>query len=97
MIRRFHYRRLYEETKERLKKYEPKVVFIREFSNVAVHRFADASLDWIYIDARHDYDGVLEDMRLYWPKLRPGLLLLLCGASGSGTLEKLSCECRICP
>eukprot|EP00906_Rhabdomonas_costata_P024264 RCo034906 len=34
--------------------------------------FPDESLDWIYVDARHDYAGVSEDLRLYWPKLRKG-------------------------
>jgi hypothetical protein len=26
----------------------------------------------VYIDARHDYCSVTEDLELYWPKLRPG-------------------------
>lgn len=32
----------------------------------------DDSLDFVYIDARHDRKGVLEDMVAYWPKLRLG-------------------------
>jgi len=43
------------------------------FSSEAVDLFLNESLDWIYIDARHDYTGVSEDLRLYWPKLRPGM------------------------
>ena len=35
----------------------------------------DESLDFVYIDARHDYCSVAEDMALYWPKLRQGGIL----------------------
>jgi len=31
--------------------------------------------DLIYIDASHDYDDVLADMRAYWPLVRPGGVL----------------------
>eukprot|EP01006_Ploeotia_vitrea_P065912 TRINITY_DN9401_c0_g1_i2.p1 TRINITY_DN9401_c0_g1~~TRINITY_DN9401_c0_g1_i2.p1 ORF type:complete len:314 (+),score=29.95 TRINITY_DN9401_c0_g1_i2:56-997(+) len=62
----------YEATQKRLKKFEPKVQFVRAFSNVAVSQFEDESIDLIYVDARHDYTGVTEDITLYWPKLRPG-------------------------
>ena len=30
----------------------------------------DESLDFVYIDARHDRASVEEDMRLWWPKIR---------------------------
>ena len=35
----------------------------------------EASLDLAYIDARHDYDGVSEDLAAWWPKICPGGLL----------------------
>ena len=44
----------------------------REFSVAAAESFANASLDFVYVDARHDYAGVLEDCRAWWPKLREG-------------------------
>lgn len=28
--------------------------------------------DLVFIDARHDYDSVVEDIRLWWPKVRVG-------------------------
>jgi len=28
--------------------------------------------DFVYVDARHDYKGVYEDMVAYWPKLKKG-------------------------
>ena len=45
---------------------------VRNLTVEAATTFADDSLDFVYIDARHDYTSVLEDMRLYWPKLRSG-------------------------
>ena len=44
----------------------------RALSVDAARDFADASLDFVYIDARHDAAGVLEDLRAWYPKLRPG-------------------------
>lgn len=34
--------------------------------------FVPSQIDFIYVDARHDYCGVSEDIRVWWPKLRPG-------------------------
>lgn len=33
---------------------------------------ADASLDFVYIDAQHHYEAVREDLALWYPKLRVG-------------------------
>jgi hypothetical protein len=65
---------LYQETKKRLRKFEDRteLVYIRDFTSNAVHSIPDGSLDYVYIDARHDYCSVTEDLELYWPKLRPG-------------------------
>lgn len=38
----------------------------------AAQKIPDYSLDFVYIDARHDYCAVSEDIESYWPKLRPG-------------------------
>ena len=46
------------------------VEIIREFSDVAVDRFEDKSLDWVYIDAVHSYDGALADLRAFAPKIK---------------------------
>lgn len=47
----------------------------RTTSAEAAKRVEDESLDFVYIDARHDYDAVLEDVRLWLPKVRPGGVL----------------------
>lgn len=35
-------------------------------------KFADGSCDLVFIDAAHDYDNVLADLRAWWPKVKPG-------------------------
>jgi len=37
----------------------------------AAKHVPDGSLDFIYVDARHDYCGVQEDLIAWWPKLNP--------------------------
>ena len=34
--------------------------------------FEDSSLDFIYIDADHSYEGCLQDLQLWYPKVRTG-------------------------
>ena len=38
----------------------------------AAQEFEDASLDFVFIDARHTYEAATEDLAAWWPKLRPG-------------------------
>ena len=63
---------LYMQTRNRLKRFEHIVRYHRNYSNLAVNELKDESLDFIYLDARHDYIGILEDLTLYWPKLKSG-------------------------
>jgi len=44
-------------------------------STRASRLFEDASLAFVYLDARHDYCSVVEDVETWWPKLKPGGLL----------------------
>jgi len=48
---------------------------LRQYSVEASRTFQNSSLSFIYIDARHDYDGVLEDLNAWWPKLCAGGML----------------------
>ena len=59
-------------TKERLRQFEDKTVFVRNFSYAAVHQFPDCYFDFIYVDAVHTYEGALIDIIDWWPKLKWG-------------------------
>lgn len=41
-------------------------------STAAAARFPDNSLDFVYLDARHDLAGVVADIHAWWPKVKPG-------------------------
>ncbi len=47
----------------------------RGFSVEMAATFTDSSLDFVYIDARHDYAGVMEDLVAWYPKLKDGGIL----------------------
>ncbi len=47
-------------------------VILVEDSATAAARFADGSLDLVFIDADHQYDAVLRDLTAWWPKIAPG-------------------------
>lgn len=47
----------------------------RELSVEAAARFDRHSLDFVYLDARHDYAGVTEDLNAWFEKVRPGGLM----------------------
>jgi hypothetical protein len=74
----------YEQTKTRLRPYGPRSQIWRLTSVDAAAKVSDHSLDFAYIDARHDYDSVREDLHAWFSKVRPGGIL--CGhdyATGS--------------
>jgi len=49
---------------------------IRETSVAAATQFTDASLDAVFIDGNHQTDAVLEDIAAWFPKIRPGGILI---------------------
>lgn len=63
--------RRYQEARDRLRPWADKTEFYRMYSSDAIGLFDNEQLDFIYVDARHDFCGVKEDIEMYWPKLRP--------------------------
>lgn len=60
---------------ELLKPYAGRFSFIKGFSaDVSEHI---PQVDFIFIDANHEYEFVKQDCELYWPKIKPGGFL--CG------------------
>ena len=47
---------------------------IKMNSKSASELYADDSLDFVFLDASHDYESVKEDLRLWYPKVKPGCM-----------------------
>ena len=62
----------FQQTKANTAEWMTKTIFMRNYSTSAAPLIPDLSLDFIYIDARHDYCGVKEDILMWWPKLKKG-------------------------
>lgn len=53
----------------------PHVKIIKNWSHEAVKNFSDEYFDFIYIDANHSYKASLEDMKMWYPKIKKGGIL----------------------
>ena len=51
---------------------KPNVKIHRDFSYNVVNEFNDNYFDFVYVDGSHNYFDVLKDLRLYYPKIKPG-------------------------
>lgn len=54
----------------RLAEFGDRSVMIKKFSVEAAQSFQDGSLDFVFIDANHNYDSIKEDIRAWYPKVR---------------------------
>ena len=64
--------KFYNKTMKLLRPYAAKIKVLQMYSTEAAKLIPDGSLDFAYIDARHDYCGVTDDLHSYWPKVRSG-------------------------
>ena len=62
----------YQQTMDNIRGFEDRGIMIRGTSKVTSEIFEDESLDFIFIDANHAYDFVVEDINLWFPKLKKG-------------------------
>ena len=67
--------RFYEQTRERLARHGDRSTIWRMTSVEAAAKVPDHSFDFVYIDARHDYESVKEDLEAWCAKVRPGGIL----------------------
>jgi len=64
--------KIYATAMENVKPWEGKIHVCRNFTTNCVQNYQDDYFDFVYVDARHDFKGVLQDMQLWWPKLKQG-------------------------
>lgn len=58
------------EARERMKSFNSRYQIIRDVSVKAAKRFGDETLDFVFIDARHDYKSTKEDVEAWVPKVK---------------------------
>jgi len=57
---------------ERVYKTIDRVTIVKDYSYNAHSMFIDNSIDFVYIDALHDYTSVKRDITLFYPKVKSG-------------------------
>jgi Methyltransferase domain len=62
---------------ENVQAYMGRYEIVRALSVNAASRHGDRSLDFVYLDADHSYEGVMKDLEAWRPKVRPGGMM--CG------------------
>lgn len=62
----------YQSCLGRLAPYSDRIEYMKMGSMQAAEKIPDASLDFVYIDARHQFDYVMLDLIMWAPKIKPG-------------------------
>jgi len=73
---KFYDEKIYGETIKNISGYEERAIMIRSTSASASEIFRNESLDFVYIDANHAYDYVVEDIEYWFPKVKKGGYLM---------------------
>lgn len=68
---------IYKGVKNKLFRFGERSAILRDLSLDAALSFQDQSLDFVYLDARHNYEGVKEDIEAWYPKVKIGGII--CG------------------
>lgn len=69
--------KIFDDVQAQLSRYENRSKIIRDLSVEAALVFKNESLDFVYLDARHNYKGVKEDIEAWYNKIKAGGLI--CG------------------
>jgi hypothetical protein len=65
----------YLETLCRVERFGERALVIKEYSVLAADMFKDNELCFVYLDANHSFEGCMEDLEAWFPKVRPGGLI----------------------
>jgi hypothetical protein len=60
----------YEYALKSLIEFKDRIILYKDFSKNVAKKFESESIDFIYLDGRHDYCGVMSDLKLYYEKLK---------------------------
>lgn len=60
------------ETRERMRKYGKKVSIVQDDTARAAELVEDGTVDCVFVDADHSYEGVKRDMEAWWDKVKSG-------------------------
>lgn len=66
---------LYEIFLDNMKPVESFYIPMRTTSLEAAKQFDDESLDFVFIDASHEYEDVVDDLKAWYPKIKKGGIL----------------------
>jgi predicted O-methyltransferase YrrM len=62
----------YLAAQDNISDFAPRGKILRGYSQDFVNSFEDGSLDYIFIDGDHSYEGALRDCELFFPKIKSG-------------------------
>lgn len=74
-----------------LQPWADKLVWLRNLTTKAVAQVME-DVSYVYVDARHDYCGVLEDIKAWWPKIQPGGIMAGHDFMSQSDLAKISSQ-----
>jgi hypothetical protein len=63
---------VFQDVMNNIEPFYDRAIMIRTDSKNASKLFQDNSVDFVYIDANHAYDFVVEDIELWYPKIKVG-------------------------
>ena len=69
------FNKIYNEYRQKVKPYSNRCTELRMYSEKAADLVENGSLDFVFIDAQHDYDSIKQDIALWEPKVKRGGLL----------------------
>lgn len=84
------------EAVENTNPWSKKITICRNFTTHCAKLYPDEYLDYLYVDARHDRLGVLEDLEAWWPKVKIDGFICGCVWRVACAAPTDTCQSRLC-